>query len=76
MNIGDLVVLKEEYKEEFYDLKKGSDLGTGIVIFEYTTEDGELFFEVFWSAGLREYIRPSWLKLIKKNTSNVPEEGV
>jgi len=76
MNTGDLVALKEEYRMNYFALGEIADLGTGVVISEFTTKNDELFFEVFWSLGVREYVRPSWLKLIKKNSSNVPEEGV
>jgi hypothetical protein len=77
MNTGDLVALKEEYRMNYFaHVGEMGYLGTGIVIGEFTTESDELFFEVFWSLGVREYVRPSWLKLIKKNSSNVPKEGV
>jgi hypothetical protein len=69
-SVGDLVGLKEEFAREFYYVGAEKDLGVGIVLSEFVTPNHELFFEVSWSAGHREYIRPSWLRLVKKNPSN------
>ena len=66
MNVGDLVALKED-KKPFYEFIDRNGLGTGIVISEFVNASGDLFFEVFWSTGIKEYIRPSWLKLIKRS---------
>lgn len=65
-NVGDLVILREKYAEEFYRGGAEKELGIGIIIYEFTSPADELFFEVVWSSGHREYVRPSWLKLIKK----------
>ena len=75
MNVGDLVVLKED-KRELYDIKQGLDLGPGVVLDEFVTASGDLLFEVYWSLGVREWIRPSWLKLVKRNSGAGPMEGI
>ena len=75
MNVGDLVLLKED-KKEHYDIKQGLSLGVGVVTDEFTNQGGDLFFEVFWSVGVREWIRPSWLVLVKRNSGAGPTEGI
>jgi hypothetical protein len=71
-NVGDLVILKEEFAEEFYHTGAEKYLGIGIVLSEFTSPSHELFFEIVWSSGHREYCRPSWLKLIKKTSGKNP----
>lgn len=66
MNIGDLVVLNPDRERSPY-LTDTEFLGVGIVIAEYMNFEGDLFFEVFWSFGIREYIRPSYLKIINRS---------
>jgi len=67
---GSLVSLKPEYAARFYFAGAEKKFGVGLVLSEFTTNQGELFFEVIWSSGFREYIRPSWLILVKKNPGN------
>ena len=73
---GHLVTLKENYATEFYQPGAEKILGVGVVLSEFVTASGELFYEVVWATNQREYVRPSWLKLIKKNTSKTETKGV
>ena len=74
MNIGDLVLLKKERKEH-YATAYGVDLGLGIVVDEFENASGDLYFQVYWSIGVTEWIRPSWLVLIRGNRGTSPTEG-
>ena len=74
--VGDLVRLKEETSEMYYFPNADEVLGVGVVISEFIAVTGDLFYEVVWATGNREYVRPSWLILIKKNTGNFDSEGV
>ena len=73
---GYLVTLKEDYATALYRPGAEKILGVGIVLSEFVTMDGELFYEVVWATNQREYVRPSWLNLIKKNTSKTETKGV
>jgi hypothetical protein len=73
---GDLVRLKEEMSEIYYHANAHEILGVGVVLSEFTTMTGELYYEVVWATGDREYVRPSWLKLIKRNTSVSDKKSV
>ena len=68
--IGDLVRLKKEMSEIYYRADAHEILGVGVVLSEFITATGDLYYEVVWSTGDKEFVRPSWLKLIKKNTGN------
>ena len=68
--IGDLVRLKKEMSEIYYRVDAHEILGVGVVLSEFITATGDLYYEVVWSTGDKEFVRPSWLKLIKKNTGN------
>ena len=73
---GYLVTLKKNYATEFYRLGAEKTLGVGVVLSEFVTIGGDLFYEVVWATNQREYVRPSWLNLIKKNTSKTETKGV
>lgn len=68
--VGDLVRLKEDRSEMYYFANAHEVLGVGVVISEFVAVTGDLFYEVVWATGDREFVRPRWLKLIKKNTGN------
>ncbi len=73
---GYLVTLKEDCATKYYRPGAEKILGVGIVLSEFVTMDGELFYEVVWATNQKEYVRPSWLNLIKKNTSKTETKGV
>jgi len=73
---GSLVRILEEKADEYYYVGAASDLGVGIALGEFTTPTGELFYDISWATGDREWVRPSWLILIKKSSGKSPSTDV